>query len=62
MTIHIPPAHSSIAAPLNWETATVEDLWYASDLAGASSCSVLAAMQQLGRLDAEHVCDSRKAH
>ena len=62
MTTRIPPAHNKIAATLDWETATVEDVWRASDLALASSCSVLATVQQLGRLDAEHVCDSRKAH
>ena len=62
MTPAVPPAHSKVAASLKWETATVEDVWRVSDLTLAPSCSVLAAMQQLGRLDAEHVCDSRKTN
>lgn len=53
------PARNKIATPAEWEVATVEDVWRASDATGAPSCAVLAAMKHLGRLNPEHVCDLR---
>ena len=49
MTAHIPPAHSKIAASLEWETATVEDLWRASDLARVPARTIFATVEKLGR-------------
>lgn len=54
MTTYIPPAHK-IAATLNWETATVEDLWRGSDLAGVSAGAIFCALDEDVRLDAERV-------
>lgn len=47
MTTYIPPAHSNIAAPLDWETATMEDVWEVSDLAGVSACTILGAAHKI---------------
>lgn len=47
MTTYIPPAHSNIAAPLDWETATMDDLWRVSDLAGISACTLLGAANEV---------------
>lgn len=55
MTDH--PTKHRIAATHNWETATVEDVWRGSDLAGVPSCTILTAMQHLVGRHAEHVCD-----
>lgn len=55
MTTHIPPAHTNSAAPLDWETATVEDLWRASDLARVSAGAIFCALDKDVRLDAECV-------
>lgn len=51
------PEKHRIAAPHEWEAATVEDVWRGSDLAGVPSCTILTAMQHLVGLDAENVCD-----
>ena len=51
------PAKHRIAAPHEWETATVGDVWRGSDLAGVPSCTILTSMQHLVGLDTEHVCD-----
>ena len=46
MSTTIPPARK-IAAPLDWETATVEDVWRASDLGGVAPSAALATVEQL---------------
>lgn len=46
-----PPIHK-IAAPL-WETATMDDLWRVSDLAGVSACALLSATHEVFRGDAQ---------
>lgn len=47
MTTYISPAHSNIATPLDWGTATMEDLWRASDLAGIPAGAILRSTHQL---------------
>lgn len=53
MTTTIPPAHSKIAASLDWETATVEDLWERSDRAGVPIRALLATIQKFGGVQAK---------
>ena len=57
MTTIVPPAHSKIAAPRAWGTATVQEVWELSDRAGIPPCALLSIVQQLVFGDAEHVCD-----
>lgn len=57
MTTIVPPAHSKIAAPLDWETATVQDLWSLSDAGGVSAGAIFRALDQCVRSDAEGVGD-----
>lgn len=52
MTTYIPPAHK-IAATLNWETATLGDLWRLSDATGVAAGALLRALDQLEGPDAE---------
>ena len=48
-----PPAHSKIAAPLNWETATLGDLWRLSDATGVAAGAILRSLDQLKGPDPE---------
>ena len=53
MTAIVPPAHSKIAAPLDWETATMGDLWRLSDATGVPASAILRALDKLEGADAE---------
>ena len=53
MTTRIPPAHNKIAATLNWETATLGDLWRLSDATGVASGAILRALDKLEGPDSE---------
>lgn len=55
MKVIIQPAHVTVAASLDWGAATVGDMWGASDEVGVSAGSVLRALDQLERADAESV-------
>ena len=59
MTTTIPPAHNN-AAPLDWETATLGDLWRLSDAAGVPAGAILRALDKLEGADSERggeVCE-----
>ena len=60
MTTTVPPAHSEVAASLDWETATLGQIWRASDLAGVTACSVLRALDKLEGADPESVSERVK--
>lgn len=47
MTTYIPPAHSKAAAPLDWETATLDDAWAVSDVTGIPACTILRAPHEV---------------
>ena len=49
----IPPAHKKAAAPLDWETATLGDLWRLSDATGVASGAILRALDKLEGPDSE---------
>lgn len=53
----IPPAHRKIAAPLDWETATLEDLLDLSDATGLPACALLRAMQKVPGSDPQHISE-----
>ena len=53
MTTAIPPAHNKVAAPHNWETATMGDLWRLSDATGIPAGSILRALDKLEGADSE---------
>lgn len=60
MTATVPPVHSKIAASLDRETATLGQIWRASDLAGVTACSVLRALDKLEGADPESVSERVK--
>lgn len=53
MITYIPPAHSNIAAPPNWETATMGELWRYSDATGVPAGTILRALDKLEGSDSE---------
>lgn len=53
MTTHIPPAHSKIAASLDWETATLGDLLDLSDATGVPASLLYRVLNHRARVEAE---------
>lgn len=53
MATTIPPAHSKIAATLDWETATVEDVWSLELATGIPADAILSTLHDLFLRDAE---------
>ena len=58
MTNHIPPAHTNIAASLDWETATLGDLLCASAATGIQAGALYRAIHHLARINTERVGDT----
>lgn len=57
MTTTIPPAHSNIAASLDWETATLADLLNESARSGAPACTLYRVMHERASVNVEDSCD-----
>lgn len=55
MATTIPPAYSKIAAPLDWETATVSDLLDLSAATGVQAGLLYSAIHHRARVNAERV-------
>lgn len=53
MQTTIPPAHKKAAASLDWETATVGDLWRLSGATGIPASTILRALDKLEGPDSE---------
>lgn len=47
------PTKHRIAAPLNWETATMGELWRHSDATGVPASTILRTLDKFERADAE---------
>ena len=60
MTTRIPPAHSNIAASLDWETATLGDLLDRSASVGVEAGDLYRTVHHLARVNAERVRDIRE--